>query len=118
MNCSYCGRQMPDGAATCTHCGMHVPTPSPAQNDAPIVVPITYKPISVWGYMAYFFLYSIPLIGLILMLVNSFSKDNNVHLKNFSRSYLLICVISFCLGLALVLSAPSGGTNGYELIMY
>ena len=56
------------------------------------------KPISMWGYFGYEILFSIPLIGLILLLVFSFGGTRNINLKNFARSYfcfLLIGVVLF-----------------------
>ena len=61
-------------------------------------IPEELKPISMWGYFGYEILFSIPLIGLILLLVFSFGGTRNINLKNFARSYfcfLLIGVVLF-----------------------
>jgi hypothetical protein len=64
--------------------------------------------ISPWGYIGYAFLWSVPLIGLIIWLVNCFSGKQN--LRNYARSifcYCLICLIM--IGVVFVL----GFTTGY-----
>lgn len=45
-----------------------------------------YKPISMWGYFGYNILYSIPVIGIIVLIVNAFASYN-VNVKNYARSY-------------------------------
>ena len=50
-------------------------------------VPAEYQPISMWGYFGYELLFSIPCIGLILLLVFSFGGTKNKNLQNFARSY-------------------------------
>lgn len=56
-------------------------------------IPENYKPISMWGYFGYEILFSIPLIGFILLLVFSFGGTKNVNLKNFARSYFCFFII-------------------------
>ena len=64
-------------------------------------LPPEYKPISMWGYIGYNFLFCIPLIGFILMIVFSCGGSSNVNVKNYARSYLCIILIKknrqFCL---------------------
>lgn len=64
-------------------------------------IPEKYKPISAWGYLGYELLFSLPLIGLIFLLVFAFG-DGNVNLKNFARSYLILIVIGLVLGLLVI----------------
>ena len=62
-------------------------------------LPYEYKPISMWGYFGYEILFSIPLVGLILLLVFSFGGAKNKNLRNFARSYFcfLIVVVIICI---------------------
>ena len=62
-------------------------------------IPEEYKPISMWGYFGYEILFSIPLVGLILLLVFSFGGAKNKNLRNFARSYFcfLIVVVIICI---------------------
>ncbi len=60
-------------------------------------IPAEYKPLSPWAYFGYSILFSIPLVGFILLIV--FSLDNsNINRRNFARSYwctLILLVIIF-----------------------
>lgn len=94
MNCPNCGGFMHDGTNFCNSCGNHI---------VPTQIPVEYKPITAWGYVGYHILYQIPVVGFILMLINAFGSNTNVHLKNFSRSYLLIYAIALILGLVVIL---------------
>lgn len=73
MYCSNCGKPLPDGSRACPYCG------APSGGFAPFTayqpnitednIPDEWKPISMWGYFGYEILFSIPLIGLILLIV-------------------------------------------------
>lgn len=53
-----------------------------------------YKPITMWGYFGYEILFSIPLIGFIMLIVFSLGGTKNVNLKNFARSYFCYTIIA------------------------
>lgn len=64
-------------------------------------IPSEYKPISMWGYFGYEVLFSIPLIGLIMLVVFSLGGTKNQNLKNFARSKFCILIVLLALiGLA------------------
>lgn len=71
-------------------------------------IPEEYKPISMWGYFGYEILFSIPCIGLILLLVFAFGGTQNVNLKNFARSYFCFMIILIVL---VVLLSSAGLVN-------
>ena len=50
-------------------------------------IPEEYTPISMWGYFGYSLLFSIPIVGLICIIVFSFGGSRNINLRNFARSY-------------------------------
>ena len=63
---------------------------------------LDYTPISPFGYMGYVFLFSIPVVGIVLMLVFALGGTNNVNLKNLSLAFLIykaivyaICIVFF-----------------------
>ncbi len=56
-------------------------------------IPEEYKPISMWGYFEYEILFSLPIIGIILLIVFSLGGTKNINLKNFARSYFCIIII-------------------------
>lgn len=64
------------------------------ENNQTLNIPEEYKPISMWGYFGYQILFSIPCIGIILLLVFSFGGTQNINLKNFARSYFCFLILS------------------------
>ena len=69
--------------------------PMPQQiivNQGP-AIPEEYKPISAWGYVGYFILFGIPLVGFILMLVFAFGGNRNINVRNFARSFLCLMLL-------------------------
>ena len=57
-------------------------------------IPYEYEPISMWGYFGYEILFSIPIIGFIVLLVYAFGGTRNINLRNFSRSYFCLFIIA------------------------
>ena len=66
-------------------------------------IPEQYEPISMWGYLGYSILFALPIIGVIMILVFSFSKDENINVRNYARSYILVYIIGVILYLILTL---------------
>ncbi len=66
-------------------------------------IPEQYEPISMWGYLGYSILFALPIIGVIMILVFSFSKDENINVRNYAKSYILVYVIGVILYLILFL---------------
>ena len=69
----------------------------------------SYKPISMWGYFGYELLFSIPVIGFIILLVFAFGGSGNVNVKNFARSYFCLTILLLILGLIITAFAALGG---------
>ena len=135
MFCKNCGIENPNGVTFCANCGTKIeaapaaaphtapaapaapaapkvapaapqvaPPPRPTSNTASI--PSQYKPLSAWAYFGYQLLFSIPLVGFILLIVFSVGGARNINLRNFARSYwcaLLIVAILAVLGFIFVL---------------
>ena len=113
MHCNYCGTNNQDNAAFCVNCGSPlgmapagVPASYPVSPKQPTIPP-EYRPISAWGYFGYNLLFSIPLVGFILLIVFSCGGTSNVNLKNYARSFWCGLVIALVLILTFVLM---GGT--------
>jgi hypothetical protein len=69
-------------------------------------IPRENRPLSPWAYFGFGLLYSIPVIGFILLIVMSFAP-RNVNLKNFTRSYwcgLALAVVFVLIVLVLILT--------------
>lgn len=112
MKCPNCGNENPDGQRFCDHCGTELPRQqgsaseasfnqyyqsqqqnAPLQNYGEPAIPPEYRPITMWGYVGYSLLFSIPLVGLILILIFSFGGTTNINLRNYSRSLLCLMLI-------------------------
>lgn len=67
-------------------------------------LPAEYTPISMWGYFGYQILFSIPLIGWIIVIVFAITATNQ-NLKNFARSQFCLLIIAL---VAAVIFAATG----------
>ena len=76
-------------------------------------IPEEYKPITMWGYFGYEILFSIPCIGLVLLLVFSFGGTKNINLRNFARSYFCFLIV-----LAVLFFVLTGGLAGLAAFNY
>ena len=91
-----------------------VPQPQPPvtvynNNVNQVDIPPQYRPLSPWAYFGYMLLFSIPIIGFIMLIIFSFS-DANINRRNFARSYF--CVLLFALivtGIVVGILAATGG---------
>lgn len=59
-------------------------------------IPSEYKPLSMWAYFGYEILFSIPVFGWIILVANALSAKNK-NLKNFTRSYFCLTIISIAI---------------------
>lgn len=55
-------------------------------------IPSNLRPISAWGYFGYQLLFSIPLVGFILLIVFAFDSSN-INRRNFARSYFCVWLL-------------------------
>lgn len=75
-----------------------------------VVLPDEYKPISMWGYFGYEILFSIPIVGFIVLIVLSINGKNQ-NVKNFARSYFCFTIIVLILLLILLVSVAGAGAS-------
>lgn len=68
--------------------------------------PERFRPLSPWSYFGWAIVYSIPVVGLIFMIVHAVS-DTNINRRNFARSYLCYLVVALIV-LIIVLAATGG----------
>ena len=110
MICSNCGNEMGNGNF-CPYCGAS-PVPYQAAPAAPSI-PAEYKPISAWGYVGWNFVFGIPLVGFIVVIVFALGGTSNVNLKNYSRSILCAMLLVLILSLiGIIVAAVSGVALG------
>ena len=143
MKCVSCGKELADGAKFCPACGTStaptpiVPEPAPEPFVEPIPEPVKVAPAPVkaapapvaakpevkllgpWGYFGLQILFSIPVIGFILLIVFSFD-NSHLNRRNFARSYwcgLIIWVILMVV-LFVILAATGVLADLSELLQY
>ena len=75
-----------------------------------VVLPDEYKPISMWGYFGYEILFSIPIVGFIVLIVLSINGKNQ-NVKNFARSYFCFTIIVLILLVILIVSVAGAGAS-------
>lgn len=66
-------------------------------------IPSEYKPLSAWAYFGYNLLFAIPVVGLICLIIFSFSSSN-INRRNFARSFWCLLVIGIIIGVILGLT--------------
>ena len=140
MFCPKCGTEVSDDKAFCPECGTPLKPQTQktsggqqafgaqqnwqtagAQNGArphpqvqfrsdTVVLPDEYKPISMWGYFGYEILFSIPIVGFIVLIVMSINGKNQ-NVKNFARSYFCFTIIVLILLVILLVSVAGAGAS-------
>ena len=75
-----------------------------------VVLPDEYKPISMWGYFGYEILFSIPIVGFIVLIVLSINGKNQ-NVKDFARSYFCFTIIVLILLVILLVSVAGAGAS-------
>ena len=69
----------------------------PQMNQAEQYVPNSSEPISVGNWFLTLLLCAIPIVGLIMLLIWSFSGETNPNKKNFAKAQLIWTVIGIIL---------------------
>lgn len=75
-----------------------VSRPADAHIAREVVIPDEYRPIGMWGYFGYTFLFNLPVIGWIICLCFAIGASNR-NLRNFSRSqfcWIILYIIAIC----------------------
>ena len=73
-----------------------------------------FTPLSAWAYFGYTILFSIPIIGWIMLLVFSFSKKN-INRRNYARSYFCIIAVFLLAGASIGGIAYFKGDHGSDI---
>ena len=87
-------------------------TQQPVYNNINVTpqIPDNYKPISPWGYLGDSILFAIPVLGLILLIVFSFS-DANINRRNYARSIWCALLLGVIITVILVILAAVLGIS-------
>lgn len=68
-------------------------------------LPEQYRPLSPWAYFGLQLLFSVPVVGLVFLIVFSVSRGN-INRRNFARSYFCVYAI---VGVILLICLLTGG---------
>jgi len=71
-----------------------------------------FRPLTPWAYVGYSVLFSIPLIGLILLIVFSFS-DNNINRRSYARSFFCWLIIGIIISAILAVTGVGSSLSTY-----
>lgn len=111
MNCSQCGAALQPGAAFCAGCGARQPGPAayaPGCGQPPASPPFqaatSAPPLSVGGYLVLFVVSSLPLVGLVMLVVWAASADNP-NKKNYARAMLVVNAVFLVLSIVFAFAA-------------
>ena len=90
--------------------------PQPTQSYAPMNMNMNMnmedtKPISPLGYIGYNILFSLPLIGIIMLFVFGISGSVNVNVKNYARSFLIIYLVLIVIMIIIAIIAAVAGAS-------
>lgn len=100
MKCPTCGTELPENTKFCTFCGTAMETvaparPAPTRSVSAAPAAPAPKLLGPWAYFGLQLLFSIPIVGLIFLII--FSLDNsNLNRRNYARSFwcaLLVGVV-------------------------
>ena len=77
----------------------------------PEAIPPQYKPLSPWAYLGYQILFTIPLVGLIALIIFALNNDN-INRRNFARSYFCVLVIAIVIFVIILILSPAFTSGG------
>ncbi len=78
-------------------------TPQPAEEKAPATA-LQFNILSPWAYIGYNILFSLPIIGLIMMIVFAVDKDTyNLNRRNYARSMLYVMLLVAALSTIMII---------------
>lgn len=76
-------------------------------------IPDSHKPISMWGYFGYELLFSIPVVGFIILIVFALGGAANVNLRNFARSYFCYMILVLIVAVIIFVTIFAAGGAAY-----
>ena len=70
-------------------------------------------PLSPWGYLIRQVIYSIPVVGVIILIIHAIGA-RNVNARNFARSYF--CVIILCIIFGVIAAVTGLGEGLLDIL--
>lgn len=74
------------------------------------VLPEKYKPLSPWAYVGYNLLFSIPLVGFILLIVYSLDSTK-ITRRNYARSFWCMTLVATVIAVVYIFFAARAGAG-------
>ena len=104
--CRNCGANIPDGCDHCQNCGASANGVVDGgrrgyEKDFIRTLPAEFRPLSPWAYFGYSLLFSIPLVGLVLVIVFACGGASNINLRKFARSFIILWVFGIIVSVIL-----------------
>ena len=66
-----------------------------------------YRPIGAWGYFGYNILFSIPIVGQLILIIFALGGTGNVNVRSYARSFFCGTIIAIII--ILIIFAMGGG---------
>ena len=70
-----------------------------------------YEPLTAWDYFWLSVLYSLPIVGFVFLIINSF-RSSNINRRSFTRSYFCGLVLALIFVLILTVTGGIGAILG------
>ena len=105
MKCASCGASVTGNVPHCPVCGSLVTPPAQA-NSQPNTAEV--KLLGPWAYFGLQLLFSIPLVGFILLIVFSFD-NRNLNRRNYARSYWCSLILALVISIITVIILATTG---------
>lgn len=81
-------------------------------------LPAKFKPLSPWAYFGYSLLLSIPIAGIVLLIIWTFNRSN-INRRNWARSFwCALLVAAMIAGTALLIILLTGGALSLNEIFH
>jgi ABC-type multidrug transport system permease subunit len=117
MFCENCGKQIPNDAVFCTHCGakqLGTAATSQTQSSVQKPQPVRSSPtspqaqatggvdlITMGQYLIMFLIMCIPIAGIVMLFIWGFGSETGPNKKNFARAYLVMMAIAIVVGIVI-----------------
>ena len=100
--CPRCGSPVGEQDTFCGECGANLQNPSMPPEFPRGAQTENTAPLSTLDCLLMILLFAIPIAGLVLMIVWSFSGTVNLNRRNFSRAFLIYYIAAFLASIILV----------------
>ncbi len=65
-------------------------------------LPAKFKPMSAWSYFWHTILFSIPVVGIVFLIIYAIGGTANINKRSFARSYFCVYILMAIVALVLI----------------